>query len=81
MRLMQVLVSQEEAGAETYFEKVATYFAADKTISQRMIIEQQLPREKRLQPAGVDCRTLPMGKIGKAGWRAEQLALALNVAE
>ena len=65
MRLLQILLSQSEAGAETYFEKVAAYFAGDKTITQRLIIEQQLSREKRLQSAGVDYRTLPMGTIGK----------------
>jgi len=66
MRLMQVLVSQEEAGAETYFEKVATAFAHDQTITQRLIIESLPSREKRLQAAGVDFRTLPMGFLSKA---------------
>ena len=66
MRLMQILLSQSEAGAETYFEKVATAFAQDHSITQRLIIESQPSREHRLQSAGVDFRTLPMGKIGKA---------------
>ena len=66
MRLMQVLVSQAEAGAETYFEKVATAFAQDDSITQRLIIESLPSREKRLQAAGVDFRTLPMGFFSKA---------------
>ncbi len=66
MRLMQILLSQSEAGAETYFEKVATEFAQDSSITQRLIIESQPSREQRLQSAGVDFRTLPMGNIGKA---------------
>ncbi len=66
MRLMQILLSQSEAGAETYFEKVATAFAQEQSITQRLIIESQPSREQRLQSAGVDFRTLPMGKIGKA---------------
>ena len=66
MRLMQILLSQSEAGSETYFEKVATAFAQDQSIIQRLIIESQPSREQRLQSAGVDFRTLPMGKISKA---------------
>ena len=66
MKLMQVLVSQAEAGAETYFEKVATAFAQDDSITQRLIIESLPSREKRLQAAGVDFRTLPMGFFSKA---------------
>ncbi|MCK5826111.1 MAG: glycosyltransferase [Desulfuromusa sp.] len=66
MRLMQVLVSQAEAGAETYFEKVASAFAQDQTITQRLIIESLPSREQRLQSAGVDFRTLPMGFFSKA---------------
>lgn len=65
MKLMQILLSQSEAGAETYFEKVAHAFTKDKTIYQRLIIEAQPSREKRLHRAGVDFRTLPMGKFGK----------------
>ena len=66
MRLMQILLSQSEAGAETYFEKVAACFAKDKTISQRLIIEEQPSREKRLRASGIDYRTLPMGSVRKA---------------
>jgi glycosyltransferase involved in cell wall biosynthesis len=65
MKLMQILLSQSEAGAETYFEKVAYAFTKDKSIQQRLVIEAQLSREKRLKNAGVDYRTLPMGKFGK----------------
>jgi len=65
MRLMQILLSQSEAGAETYFEKVAAAFAQDEAIVQRLIIEAQPSRESRLKQAGVDFKTLPMGVFGK----------------
>ncbi len=65
MRIMQILLSQSEAGAETYFEKVATAFAEDDSITQRLIIEAQPSRERRLQSSGVDFRTLPMGIFSK----------------
>lgn len=41
MKLTQILLSQSEAGAETYFEKVAAAFAADPDFSQEIIIEEQ----------------------------------------
>ncbi len=63
---MQILLSQAEAGAETYFEKVATAFAQDQSIIQRLIIESLPTREQRLQSAGVDFRTLPMSFFRKA---------------
>ncbi len=65
MKLMQILLSQSEAGAETYFEKVAYAFTKDESIQQRLIIEAQPTRENRLQSAGVDFRTLPMDRFGK----------------
>ena len=65
MKLMQILLSQSEAGAETYFEKVATAFAQDNSITQRLIIESQPSREQRLKASRVDFRTLPMGAFGK----------------
>ncbi len=65
MRIMQILLSQSEAGAETYFEKVAAAFAADASIEQRLVIEALPSRERRLTSAGVDFRTLPMDKFGK----------------
>lgn len=65
MKLMQILLSQSEAGAETYFEKVAAAFAKDDVIEQRLIIEAQPSREVRLHQAEVDFRTLPMGRITK----------------
>ena len=65
MRLMQILLSQSEAGAETYFEKVATAFAQDESVTQRVIIEAQPSREQRLKCAGVDFRRLPMDRFGK----------------
>ena len=46
MRLMQILLSQAEAGAETYFEKVAAAFAKDNDIEQRLVIESLPSREK-----------------------------------
>jgi len=61
MRLMQILLSQSEAGAETYFEKVVSAMAEDPSITQKVIIEQLPSREQRLQQAGVDFQTLPMG--------------------
>ncbi len=63
---MQILLSQSEAGAETYFEKVAAAFAKDTSIEQKLIIEALPSREQRLTRAGVGFITLPMGKISKA---------------
>jgi len=77
MRLMQMLLSQSEAGAETYFEKVAAAFAHDASIEQRLIIEEQPSRERRLTSAGVDYRTLPMDRFGKTflyNWRLRREA-------
>jgi len=65
MKLMQILLSQSEAGAETYFEKVASAFAQDNTITQRLIIESQSTREQRLKSSGVEYRTLPMDTFRK----------------
>lgn len=65
MKLMQILLSQAEAGAETYFEKVAAAFAKDSSIDQRLVIEAQPSRESRLTSAGVTFGTLPMDKVGK----------------
>ncbi len=65
MRIMQILLSQSEAGAETYFEKVAAAFTLDTSIEQRLVIEALPSREKRLVQAGVDFRTLPMDRFGK----------------
>jgi glycosyltransferase involved in cell wall biosynthesis len=65
MKLIQILLSRSEAGAETYFEKVAAAFAKDKSITQRLIIEAQPSRENRLRRAEVDFVTLPMNKVGK----------------
>ncbi len=65
MKLMQILLSQSEAGAETYFEKVAAAFAKDDAVEQRLIIEAQPSREERLRRSGVDFRSLPMGRITK----------------
>lgn len=65
MKLTQILLSQSEAGAETYFEKVAAAFAADPDFEQEIIIEEQPSRQHRLDSAGVCYRTLPMGSISK----------------
>ena len=65
MKLLQILLSQSEAGAETYFEKVASAFAQDTTIEQKLIIEALPSREKRLANANVKFKTLPMGKVTK----------------
>lgn len=65
MRLMQILLSQSEAGAETYFEKVASAMAEDSSITQKVIIESLPSREQRLSQAGVDYCTLPMGRLAK----------------
>ncbi|WP_010324521.1 glycosyltransferase [Marinobacterium stanieri] len=65
MKLTQILLSQSEAGAETYFEKVAAAFATDPDFEQELIIEEQPSRQRRLDSAGVTYRTLPMGKISK----------------
>lgn len=65
MKLTQILLSQSEAGAETYFEKVAAAFAVDPDIRQEIIIEEQASRQQRLDSAGVTYRTLPMGRISK----------------
>jgi glycosyltransferase involved in cell wall biosynthesis len=63
MRLMQILLSQAEAGAETYFEKVAAAFAQRPGITQQVVIEAQPSREARLRSAQVDFVTVPMGVI------------------
>lgn len=65
MKLTQILLSQSEAGAETYFEKVAAAFATDPDFEQELIIEEQPSRQRRLDSAGVTYRTLPMGNISK----------------
>lgn len=65
MKLVQILLSQSEAGAETYFEKVAAGFACDPEIDQQLIIEAQTSREDRLKKASVNFDTLPMGKLTK----------------
>ncbi|MBB5322238.1 glycosyltransferase [Marinobacter oulmenensis] len=65
MRVMQILLSQSQAGAETYFEKVAAAIAQDPSITQKVVIEALPPREQRLDNAGVDYFTLPMGKLSK----------------
>nr|WP_067286561.1 glycosyltransferase [Marinobacterium profundum] len=65
MKVMQILLSQSEAGAETYFEKVSAAFATDPSIEQQLIIEAQGSREARLQTAAVTYRTLPMGIFSK----------------
>lgn len=65
MRLMQILLSQSEAGAETYFEKVAAAFASDPDITQRLVIEHLPSREARLNQAGVAFDALPMGRVSK----------------
>ncbi|WP_417546044.1 glycosyltransferase family 4 protein [Marinobacter sp.] len=65
MRLMQILLSQSQAGAETYFEKVTAALALDPSITQKVVIEALPPREQRLTKAGVDYFTLPMGKVAK----------------
>lgn len=65
MKLTQILLSQSEAGAETYFEKVAAAFAVDPDIRQEIIIEEQASRQQRLDSAGVTYSTLPMGRISK----------------
>jgi len=63
VRLMQILLSQAEAGAETYFEKVAAAFAQRPGITQQVVIEAQPSREARLRSAQVDFVTVPMGVI------------------
>jgi glycosyltransferase involved in cell wall biosynthesis len=65
MKIMQILLSQSEAGAETYFEKVSAAFATDPSIEQQLIIEAQRSREARLQNAAVTYRALPMGIFSK----------------
>lgn len=65
MRLMQILLSQAEAGAETYFEKVAAAFALQAGITQQVVIEALPSREARLRAAGVDFATVPMGILSR----------------
>ena len=81
MRLMQIQLSQAEAGAETYFEKVASAFAQDKSITQRLVIEALPSREARLQAANVEFDTLPMGAISRPlfyHWKLKQAVLKFN---
>ena len=65
MRLMQILLSQAEAGAETYFEKVAAEIAKDPGIEQRLVIEALPSREQRLRTANVKFDTLPVGFLSR----------------
>jgi len=65
MRLMQILLSQAEAGAETYFEKVAAAFAHQPGIEQHLVIEALPSREARLHSAGVEYTAVPMGLISR----------------
>ncbi|MEE2730024.1 MAG: glycosyltransferase [Pseudomonadota bacterium] len=65
MRLMQILLSQAEAGAETYFEKVAAAFAQQDGIEQHLVIEALPSRESRLNSAGVQYTAVPMGLISR----------------
>lgn len=60
---MQILLSQAEAGAETYFEKVASAFAQQGDIVQHLVIEALPSREERLRTAGVEFSTVPVGPI------------------
>lgn len=62
---MQILLSQAEAGAETYFEKVAAAFAQDNSITQRLVIEALPSREARLKAANVAYDALPMGLLSR----------------
>ena len=62
---MQILLSQAEAGAETYFEKVAAAFAQQTGIEQHLIIEALPSREARLKNAGVEYTAVPMGLISR----------------
>ena len=65
MRLMQILLSQAEAGAETYFEKVAAAFAYQPGIEQHLVIEALPSREARLDSAGVEYTAVPMGLLSR----------------
>jgi glycosyltransferase involved in cell wall biosynthesis len=65
MKILQILLSQSEAGAETYFEKVAAAFQENPDLQQRLIIEAQASREQRLKNVDCDFVTLPMDKFGK----------------
>ncbi len=81
MRLMQILLSQSEAGAETYFEKVAAAFALDPSIEQRLVIEALPSREQRLNKANVDFVTLPMDRFGKTflyNWKLKRAVTDYN---
>lgn len=65
MKVLQILLSQSEAGAETFFEKLAAAFAADPEIDQKLIIEALPDREERLRAVGCAFETLPMDWWGK----------------
>lgn len=73
MKILQILLSQSEAGAETYFEKVASEFQRCDTVDQRLIIEAQSSREGRLDQTGCRYDTLPMDWFGKRFLYASQL--------
>ncbi len=78
---MQIQLSQAEAGAETYFEKVASAFAKDHSITQRLVIEALPSREARLKAANVEFDTLPMGTISRPLFyhrRLKQAVLQFN---
>jgi glycosyltransferase involved in cell wall biosynthesis len=65
MKILQILLSQSEAGAETYFEKVAGEFAQRQGVEQHLIIEALPTREKRLDQVDCAYTTLPMDWLGK----------------
>jgi len=65
VKILQILLSQSEAGAETYFEKVAAEFEREAGVEQQLIIEALGSREDRLGRAGCAFRTLPMDWFGK----------------
>jgi len=65
MKILQILLSQSEAGAETFFEKLAAALAVDEEIEQKLIVEALSSREHRLAEAGCEFDTLPMDWLGK----------------
>jgi glycosyltransferase involved in cell wall biosynthesis len=67
MRLLQVMLSPRDGGAETFFEKLAVEFH-DRGWEQQLVICRHEAREGRLRNAG--CRVKAIAAQGLAKWLA-----------
>jgi glycosyltransferase involved in cell wall biosynthesis len=65
MRLLQILLTQSEGGAETFFEKISIALEKNPDIEQSLIIEAHAKRESRLKKAGCKVTTLSINWLYK----------------